>query len=94
MDELHANHIEQVAQRGLQGVGIGFVEAWADAQLWLRSQHADAHVAGLGLVEQASSAQGAPYTGKAGTDDQDMWGHVSAPLGGERASVVRWLPAE
>ncbi|MNV76729.1 hypothetical protein D3C71_1701010 [compost metagenome] len=81
VDEVDANGVEQVAQRRFHAVHIGLVEARADAQLGLRCEHADADVFALSLVEQASGAQGAPHTGKAGTDDQDVRFHGGAPQG-------------
>ncbi len=93
-DEVNAHGFEQLAQRGLHAVHIGLVEARANAQFRLRSEDTDADVGTLGLVEQARGAQGAPYTGKAGTDDEDVRFHEGAPQGSKRASRASCVPLE
>ncbi|EJT83978.1 hypothetical protein PPS11_27818 [Pseudomonas putida S11] len=93
-DEMNAHCFEQLAQRGLHAVHVGLVEARADAQFRLWSEDADVDVGALGLIEQASSAQGAPYTGKAGTDDEDVRFHEGAPQGSKGASRAGCVPLE
>ncbi|MCY1443515.1 hypothetical protein D9M71_599370 [compost metagenome] len=91
---MNAHGFEQLAQRGLHAVHVGLVEARADAQFRLWGKDADVDVGALGLVEQACGAQGAPDSGKAGTDDEDVRFHEGAPQGSKGASRAGCVPLE
>ena len=72
--EFNARHIEQRLQRSNQRLHGAFIKTWTHAQLGLWRNHRN--INGL-LVNfrQARGAQGCPHTGKASTDDQNLFTH-------------------